>query len=169
MWGAIRSGVQGVDERLREQAARRADLSREAQKAAILQDLQGRMGGPGADPASVAASLSGYLGGPTGDYEKLLASRASGAERKRQLAYLSAAENSGPYSYGPLRYGVPQQLNQLLAGTDAASRAAQVGTYGAIGGGGVLGMTAAGQGLMNLMAHLQQGMEVQEERQLPLS
>jgi hypothetical protein len=57
----------------------------------------------------------------------------------------------------------------MLSGTDAMSRAGQVATYGAIGGGTVAGLTAAGQGLVALMGYLQQGQQVEDERQAPLA
>ena len=61
------------------------------------------------------------------------------------------------------------RLRGMLAGTSPTERAGQVAFYGATGGGAIAGLTAAGQGLMALMSYLQQGQEVEAEREQPLA
>lgn len=161
MFGGIGAKIQKMDEAVRQSMAERAMAARATQIASVRKDLAGRMGGANADPASVSAAIADRLGGGAGDYMGVLQSRARGAEGKRQALYGQAAAAQDP--------NLVVRFNDMLSGTDAMSRAGQVATYGAIGGGTVAGLTAAGQGLMALMEYLQQGQESESERQAPLS
>jgi len=153
--------VMGLDERVRQAMAERADVGRQDQMASIVKDLQERMGSQSPDLQGVGASIAERLGGAPEDYSKLLASQARGADAKRAGLYQEAAAASDP------SMGV--RINRLLSQDDMAGRATQAGVYGAIGGGATLGLTAAGQGLMALMGYLQQGNEVEQDRERPLA
>jgi len=151
----------GADRAVRQQAAERAAVAQNAREYGIVSDLRSRMGAESPDIESVEAKIRGYLGGGAGEYAKTLNSRARGADNTRELLYQSAAMNSRP--------GLVQMLNERLAGEGKMDRAVQVGTYGAIGGGVTMGLTAAGQGLMALMEYMQNGGQQEEARENPLS
>lgn len=161
MLGGIGAKIAGLDESVRRSMAERAYQARAQQIDAVRTDLRQRMQAQSPDYGSVGAAIADRLGGEADDYLKALKSRASGAQGKREALYQQAAVAEKP--------GVQVRLNDLLSGTDVASRATQAGVYGAIGGGSVAGLTAAGQGLMALMGYLQQGQEVQAEREQPLA
>jgi len=57
------------------------------------------------------------------------------------------------------------RLNQALAERSGA----RAGLYGAIGAGGAMGLTAAGQGVAALTQYMQSGVQQMEERQAPLT
>jgi hypothetical protein len=157
----IGAKIQGLDERVRQSWAERAMDARSRQLQASYNELSGRMGGKSPDVASVSAAIAHRLQGSPEDYSKVLQSRAKGAQSGREALYQQAAAAEKP--------GLGVRLNDMLSGTDAMSRAGQVATYGAIGGGTVAGLTAAGQGLVALMGYLQQGQQVEDERQAPLA
>ena len=161
MFGGIGAKIQGLDERVRQSMAERAMAARSQQLQAVRDDLAGRMGGKNPDIASVSAAIADRMGGAPDDYIKVLQSRARGAQSNRDALYQRAAAAE--------RAGLGVRLNDMLSGTDAMSRAGQVATYGAIGGGTVAGLTAAGQGLMALMEYLQQGQQSEQEREEPLA
>lgn len=161
MLGELGAKIAGLDEAVRRSMAERAYAARAEQVKAVRTDLAQRMQGQAPDYGSVGAAIADRLGGNADEYLKTLKSRASGAQGKRDALYQQAAVAQKP--------GLPVRLNDLLAGTDAGSRAAQVGVYGAIGGGTVAGLTAAGQGLVQLMSYLQQGQETEAEREQPLA
>ena len=161
MFGGIGAKIQGLDERVRQSMAERAMDARSRQLQAIRDDLSGRMGGQSPDIASVSAAIADRLEGVPEDYIKVLQSRARGAQSGRDALYRQAAAAETP--------GLGVRFNDMLSGTDAMSRAGQVATYGAIGGGVVAGLTAAGQGVAQLTAYLQQGQQAEAERQAPLA
>lgn len=141
--------------------AERAYAARAQQMKAVRTDLQQRMQGQAPDFGSVGASIASRLGGEPDDYLKALKSKAAGAQGKRDALYQQAAAAEAP--------GFGVRLNNLLADDSLEGRATQVGVYGAVGGGAIAGLTAAGQGLMALMSYLQQGQEVEAEREQPLA
>jgi hypothetical protein len=156
MFGGLGAKIQGMDEAVRQSMAERAMAARAKQIASVRDDLAARMGGGSPDLSSVSAAIADRLGGGADDYMAALKSKARGADVKRQALYGQAAAAENP--------NLAVRLNDLLSGTDAMSRAGQVATYGAIGGGAVAGLTAAGQGLMALMDYLQQGQQTADER-----
>ena len=151
----------GADRAVRQQAAERAAVAQNAREYGIVSDLRSRMGAESPDVEGVEARIRSAIGGGKGEYTKALKSRARGADNTRELLYQSAAMNSRP--------GLVQMLNERLAGVGKMDRAVQVGTYGAIGGGVTMGLTAAGQGLMALMEYMQNGGQQEEAREYPLS
>lgn len=159
MLGGIGAKIAGLDESVRRSMAERAYQARTQQIDAVRTDLRQRMQGQSPDVGSVGAAIADRLGGSADDYLKALKSRAAGAQGKREALYQQAAVAERP--------GVQVRLNDLLSGTDLASRSTQAGVYGAIGGGAVAGLTAAGQGLMALMDYLQQGNQVAADRDDP--
>lgn len=158
--GGVGGVIAGADRAIRQQAAERAAVAENARQYGIVQDLRSKMGAEEPDLGGVEAKIRNYLGGDEGAYLKQLQSKARGADAVRESIYQSAAMNSRP--------GVVQMLNERLAGDSKMDRAVQVGTYGAIGGGITMGLTAAGQGLMALMDYIQGGEEQNEARDRPL-
>jgi hypothetical protein len=163
MFGEMGARLQNLDAAVRRSMAERALTARQQQVQSIRDDLAGRMGGASPDVAAVAAALAdkGRLGGAPEDYLGVLQSQAASMQGEKEALYQRAASVSKP--------NLQVRLNDLLAGSDASSRAAQVATYGAVGAGGVAGLTAAGQGLMALMEYIQQGLASQDERKEPLA
>lgn len=160
MFGGIGARIQGMDEAVRQSMAERAMAARMKQIENIRSDLSQRMGAQTPDYNSVGAAIADRMGGSADDYLAALKSRARGADAKREALYGQAAAAS--------KANAAVRLNDLLSGTDVGSRAAQVGVYGAIGGGGIAGLTAAGQGMLALIDYIQQGTEAQAEREKPL-
>lgn len=156
MLGKLRSGIEQADAAIRGMAAERAFAARQRQMGGIREDLSARMNAASPQVEGVAAEVAQTLGGSPEDYMKQLTARGKKAEMGREVLYQQTAAASKP--------GMVAQLNDLLAGTGAGARATQVGVYGGIGVGGGLGLTAAGQQLMNLMAYLQQGQETDVKR-----
>ena len=152
----IGAKIQGMDEAVRQSMAERAMAARMKQVQAVRDDLSQRMSATSPDLGSVAAAIADRMDGRPDDYMSTLKSRARGAQAKRDVLYGQAAAQTAP--------NLQVRLNDMLSGTDAMSRAGQVATYGAIGGGTAAGLTAAGQGLMALMAHLQEGQQTSEKR-----
>lgn len=150
-----------VDGLIRQQAADRAAIAQNAREYGIVSELRSRMGAESPDIEGVEARIRSAIGGGEGEYTKALKSRARGADNTRELLYQSAAMNSRP--------GLVQMLNERLAGEGKMDRAVQVGTYGAIGGGVVMGLTPAGQGLEALMRFIENGNQQEEAREYPLS
>ena len=156
MFDAMRSKMGNLDERIRNMAAERAYAARGRQMGGIVEGLQGRMGAAEPDIDSVSAEIAGRMGGGPADYAKALQMKGKRGDQGRESLYQQAAAASGA--------GMVAKLNSMLSGTDAMSRAGQVGVYGGIGAGGALGLTAAGQQLMSLMSYLQEGQEMDGKR-----
>lgn len=156
MIGKLSSAMQGLDERIRAQAAERAYGARQRQMSGIVNNFKEQMGAVSPDLGSVSAMAADLRGGDPADYMKVLQARGKRGDAGREDLYQQAAAAS---SAGPIA-----RLNSMLAGTDAGSRAAQVGVYGGIGVGGGLGLTAAGQQLISLMQYMQQGQETNQTR-----
>lgn len=156
MFGKVGSKIQGFDEWSRAQAAERAYGARRQQMGGIMDDMRSQMGATSPDVNTVAGQIASLKGGEPGDYLKTLQAKGKRGDVGREALYQEAAAASGA---GPLA-----RLNSMLSGTDAMSRAGQVGVYGGIGVGGGLGLTAAGQGLVSLMEYLQQGQSVDAQR-----
>lgn len=156
MFGGLGAKIQGMDEAVRQSWAERAMAERAKQIASVRDDLAARMGSSNPDLLSVSAAIADRLGGSEDAYVAALKSKARGADAKRQALYGQAAAAESP--------NLAVRLNDMLSSTDAMSRAGQVATYGAIAGGTTAGLTAAGQGLMALMAYLQKGQQTAEER-----
>jgi len=161
MYGGIGAKIQGMDEAVRQSMAERAMAARMQQVQAVRDDLSQRMSAANPDLNSVAAAIADRMEGQPDDYMSVLKSRARGAQAKRDALYGQAAAQTAP--------NLQVRLNDMLSGTDAMSRAGQVATYGAIGGGTVAGLTAAGQGLMALMDYRQQGQQAELERDQELA
>ena len=156
MYGGIGAKIQGMDEAVRQSMAERAMAARKQQVQAVRDDLSQRMSAANPDLNSVAAAIADRMEGQPDDYMSVLKSRARGAQAKRDALYGQAAAQTAP--------NLQVRLNDMLSGTDAMSRAGQVATYGAIGGGTVAGLTAAGQGLIALMDYMQQTQVAAAER-----
>jgi hypothetical protein len=161
MFGGIGAKVASWDEALRRAGAERAMDARSKQIAAVREDLQSRMNAQSPDYGGVGAALAERLGGAPEDYLKQLKRRGAAGEQERAGLYqqAGAAQGASP----------AVRLNDLLSREDWKGRTTQAGVYGGAVAGGAAGLTAAGQGLMALMEYLQQGAEVQQEREQPLS
>lgn len=150
-------GLGTVDAWAREQATRRGQEARARQLRSAIIDLSGR------EPGSAARRVGDLLGQSSDSQIAAFTSQLQGANREELIRRAAEAQ----------RPGLIQQVNQILAGTDQRSRLGQAGIYGAIGGGGVMGgvaLTEAGQQLLALMSHMQQGQQTEAQRdQAPIA
>ena len=90
-----------------------------------------------------------------------------GAEGKTAVAR-GMALSEGPGIMERLK-GFQRQITGALAEDSRRGEAARIGVVTAATGGTVMGLTAAGQGLMALTQYLQQGMQSEQEREQPLA
>ena len=187
--GSAKRFVQSIDPRtgsvygdpFAQEMAARAEIARETQVNRIAQDLRGRLGSQSPDYDSVAKSIAGHLkvsghagehGAPgmfsrapgipdegdnsVADIKRLLMMNNAKANRDKEALIMSAAYNSRP--------NAQTAIHQTLARQDWVGRTAQTGlAVGAVGG-TAAGLTAAGQGLVQLMAYLQEGQSTAAER-----
>jgi hypothetical protein len=153
--------ARGLDTRLRGRAALASMDAERRRRAAIIDDLSSRMQAAEPDIGGVEQKIRNYIGGEEGEYKKILASRAKRSEPARQALYEQAAAASKP--------GLVEQYMDRMAGVGNVDRAVQVGTYGAIGGGVVMGLTPVGQGLEALRQFIQSANQQEEAREYPLS
>ena len=167
MLGQIRSGLSDLNQRIANEAATRADAYGQAGRAARLEELKGR------DNESLAAQLRGALGnkqqapganyvmtGQAGPVEATASGKnaPSQAEVLELLAGLAPAERQQLLArMSGQQTGVMEGINRLLAGDNQVGKISRNAAIGGIGVGTGLGLTAAGKGLMDLMAYLQEG------------
>lgn len=156
-------GIASLDDKIRGYMAEQADAQLKARRQAVLADISSQAK---ATPAKAAqrvgarygvsekglSDLEGILSGRPGATSQEVFSSGGAQQLLRETADREAVQN-------PL-----YNLQRMLSGTGAANRAGQVGFYGAAAGGTAAGLTAAGQGLMQLMAYLQEGQSTAAER-----
>ena len=156
-------GIASLDDKIRGYMAEQADAQLKARREAVLTELKGRaQSNPGSAAKYVAQGYPGVVdknGGFSALEEMLrtgLNTRTHGPGDAQTM--LAQAADRGA-AQNPL-----YNLQRMLSGTGAANRAGQVGFYGAAAGGTAAGLTAAGQGLVQLMAYLQEGQSTAAER-----
>lgn len=156
-------GIQSLDDKIRAYMAQQAKGQLEARRQAVMSDLSSMLQSSPETAAKRVGARYGVDESHLGDLEQALQGRsvfgpaANASQMMRETAEREAAQN-------PL-----YRLQSMLAGTSKSDRAGQVGFYGAAAGGGVAGLTAAGQGLMALMEYMQESMATQGKRDEPLA
>lgn len=161
------SGVSNLDERIRGFMATQAKNQRAARSQAILEELNSQVQGSPASAAKRVGARFGVSEGGLDDLERMLRGER-GVTSQEVFAPNTAAMLEATAEREAARNPL-YNLTNMLSKKDPMSRAGQVATYGAIGGGTVAGLTAAGQGLMALMEYLQQGQQSEQEREEPLA
>jgi hypothetical protein len=167
MLGQIKSGLSDLNQRIANEAATRADAYGQAGRAARLEELKGR------DNESLAAQLRGALQNKGDSYRTQVMIGGDGdvpldaitgknaldqAEVVKFLAGLAPAERQQLLArMSGQQTGVMEGINRLLAGDNQVGKISRGAAIGGIGVGTGLGLTAAGKGLMDLMAYLQEG------------
>lgn len=154
----------------------REEIDRQSRIARVMGDYRGRLSAQGADYESIAKSMASDLAyNPAGkqggipaegknsvqEIQRILQMQGATGERDREALLMSAAHNRAP--------GIRERVHGTLARDDWQGRTAQTALGVSIVGGTAGGLTAAGQGLMALMSYLQQGQEVEAEREQPLA
>ena len=152
-----------LDEKIRGYMANQAKTQLENRREAVKSDL---MGMAQSNPTTAARRVAqGYRGvneqgGGIGAMEDLfrtgMQTKAYGPGDARTMLDVAAEREA---EQNPL-----YNLQRMLSGTSGMDRAGQVAFYGSAAGGTAAGLTAAGQGLMALMAYLQEGQQTAEER-----
>lgn len=146
-------GYNTLSGRIKDIAAANEEAANRARMDYIRDSLAKRSGMESPDYEGIGKTLASHMGGKPDErataYQKL---GASG-----QAAYADmAARQSKP--------GAVAGLHGLFAKEGREGEIARAGLIGGAGVGGALGLTAAGQQLMNLMAYLQQGQETDVKR-----
>lgn len=113
------------------------------------------MGGEAINPAEVQP-------------EQILSAVQGLGQGRREAVARGMALSEGPGMMERL-VGLQSRASGLLASKGRSGDAARIGVATGAIGGGVMGLTAAGQGLMALTAYLQQGQQAEAERQAPLA
>lgn len=161
------SGVLSLDKRIRGYMAQQAESQLKARRQAQLDDLKSQIQSSPASAAKRVGERFGVSEGGLNDLERMLRGER-GAVSQEVFAPNSGAMLQATADREAARNPL-YNLQRMLSGESATDRAGQVAFWGAAAGGGVAGLTAAGQGLMALTQYLQQGMQSEQEREQPLA
>lgn len=97
--------------------------------------------------------------------QQILAALQASPDARNVIAAELASRNQG---MGSRLTGLEIAANQALADQGVRGQVARGALFTGVGAGGTMGLTAAGQALMELMAYVESGQQQQDEREQPL-